>query len=350
MISPVTHILALTRIRRFRTLPARGRIIARSGQKVNATDVIAECGQQSQHVLVDVRNSLRLNRKDPLENVMERRVNEKVMEGDILAQKGGLFKRVVRTPVSGEIIHIGAGRVMIEAPADAIQLQAGYTGEVTEIIPEQGVVIESTGVLVQGVWGNGRLDQGMLLLLAQSPEDILTRERLDVSMRSAIVLAGHCEQPDALVVGDELPLRGLILGSATAEVIAAAEKVKYPVLILEGIGHIPIDSAAYKVLTTNKERAVCLNAAAWNTLSGERPELFIPLPASAEIPSDAVSFKTGQTVRVVAAPYSGQIGQIMKILPGFTRLPSGLRAESASVRLENGVHVTVPLSNMEVLD
>ncbi len=349
MISPVTHILPLTRIRRQRMLPHTGRIVARTGQKVNATDVVAECGKQSQHVLVDVRNSLRLNRKDSLESVLERRLNERVAEGDILAQKGGLFKRVVRTPVSGEIIHISGGRIMIEVPSDSFQLQAGYTGEVVEIIPEQGVVIESTGVLVQGVWGNGRLDQGMLLVLAQSPDDMLTRERLDVSMRSAVVLAGHCDQPEALQVGDELPLRGLILGSASAGVLAAAEKVHYPVMVLEGAGHIPIDSAAYKILTTNKERAVCLNAATWNTLSGERPELFIPLPAAAEVTSDAGTFRTGQTVRVVVLPYSGQTGQITKILPGYTRLPSGLRAQCASVRLENGVHVTVPLANLEVL-
>ncbi len=349
MISPVTHILPLTHIRRVRVLPARGRIIARIGQKVNATDVIAECNQANKHVLVDVRNSLRLNRKDPLENVLERRVSEKVMEGDIIAQKGGLFKRVVRAPVSGEIIHIGSGRVMIEMLSDSFQLQAGYTGEVVEIIPEQGVVIEANGVLVQGVWGNGRLDQGMLLVLAQSPDDILTPERLDVSMRSAVVLAGHCEQPEALKVGGDLPLRGLILGSATGDVIAAAEKVQYPVMILEGAGHMPIDSAAYKVLTTNKERAVCLNAAAWDTLSGERPELLIPLPAAAQTTAEADVFKPGQTVRIVVAPYGGQIGQVAKILPGNTRLPSGLRAECASVRLENGVPVTVPLVNLEVL-
>ncbi len=350
MISPVTHILPLTRIRRTRLLPVRGRTIARTGQKINATDVIAECGEQSKHVLVDVRNSLRLNRKEPLENVMERRVNEKVMEGDIIAQKGGIFKRVVRAPVSGEIIHISSGRVMIEVPSDAFQLKAGYTGEVAEIIPEMGVVIESTGVLVQGAWGNGLLEQGMLLALAQSPDDILTRERLDVSMRSAVVLAGHCEQPDALKAGDDMPLRGLVLGSATADVIAAAEKVHYPVMVLEGVGRIPIDSVAFKVLTTNTERAVCLNAAAWKPLSGERPELFIPLPASAEIPLETDYFKAGQTVRIVLQPYGGQIGQIAKIMPGFTRFPSGLRAQAANIRLENGVHVTVPLSNLEVLE
>ncbi len=204
-------------------------------------------------------------------------------------------------------------------------------------------------MLVQGVWGNGRLDQGMLLALAQSPDDMLTSERLDVSMRSAVVLAGHCEQPEALQVGEELPLRGLILGSASADVLAAAEKVHYPVMVIEGTGRTPIDSVAYKVLTTNKERAVCLNAVRWDALRGERPELLIPLPSSAELPSDADTFHSGQTVRVVILPYSGQTGQITKILPGYTRLPNGLRAHCASVRMENGVHVTVPLANLEVL-
>lgn len=350
MLSPVTHILPLTRIRRARLLPAGGRVLVQPGQKVSAIDIIAECSWQNRHALIDVRNSLRLNRKEPLDQVLERRIGERVVAGDILAQKGGLFKRVVRAPLDGEIVHIGSGRVMIEAQGQPFQLRAGYSGEVVEIVPELGAVIEASGALVQGVWGNGRIDMGMLLNLAQSPDDALTRERLDVSMRGAVILAGHCPAPDALQVADELPLRGLILGSMTAEAIPVAAGLQYPLIVLEGFGRIPINSTAYKILTTNEKRDIALNAAAWNAPAGERPEAMIPLPAEAEIPVETDTFKSGQTVRVVGLPYSGQIGVITKILPGRTRLASGLLAAAAGVRLESNVQVTVPLSNLDVLE
>ncbi|MCX6068878.1 MAG: hypothetical protein NT121_24545, partial [Chloroflexi bacterium] len=58
MLASFTHILPLTTIVRKRMLPIDGRIIAKLGQKVNPTDVVAEAIVGRQHIIVDVAQLL----------------------------------------------------------------------------------------------------------------------------------------------------------------------------------------------------------------------------------------------------------------------------------------------------
>jgi hypothetical protein len=350
MQASVTHILPLTHIKRARLLPQSGRVTVRVGQKVNASDVVAETHTLNEHVLVDVRRTLRLSRSEKLAEIIERRPGEKVQRDDVLAQDGGMFKRVVRCPVNGEIVSINNGQILIEVTCAPFQLKAGLSGEVTEVIPDQGVIVEGDGALVQGVWGNGKVETGTLLILAHSPEDVLTHDKLDVSMRGAVVVGGHCTDPEVFRVGAGFPLRGLVLGSMTADLVPAAQEVNYPIMLLEGFGQIPINQAAFKILTTNEKRDLSLNAVAWNTFTGDRPELLITLPASGQVASEVAFYKTGQTVRIQCAPYAGQVGTLENVLLGLSRLDNGLRTQAADIRLENNQLVTIPLTNLDVLE
>ncbi|MEJ1644055.1 hypothetical protein SMA60_27935, partial [Escherichia coli] len=75
----------------------------------------------------------------------------------------------------------------------------------------------------------------------------------------------------------------------------------------------PYNSAAYKLLVTNNRREVALNAEDWNAFTGARPEIVIPLPApgSTKAPAEAGAFGIDKVVRVLRAPYTGQIGTIL---------------------------------------
>ena len=64
MQAPVTHILPLTYIRRPRLLPVPGRVLVHPGQKVNASDIVAEGHALGQHILIDVRRALGITRAD----------------------------------------------------------------------------------------------------------------------------------------------------------------------------------------------------------------------------------------------------------------------------------------------
>ena len=60
-------------------------------------------------------------------------------------------------------------------------------------------------------------------------------------------------------------------------------------------------------------------------------------------------FAVGQKVRLVRSAEPNSMGTVEQILEYPAVLPSGLRAASARVSLENGGTVTVPLANLEIL-
>jgi hypothetical protein len=345
----VTHILPVTLISRTRTLPTKGKVLVHPGQRVNATDVIAEARQPGQHLLVDVRRGLGMSIKQDIMPLIERRVGDKLKKGDIIAQSKGLFAHIVSAPIDAEIISIFNGKVLLEAPGGTIHLKAGISGTVTDVLPEYSATIETNGMLIQGVWGNRGIDQGMLLNLASNPGDELTAARLEVSMRGAVAMCGHCGQAEALQVAADLPLRGLVLGSMTANLLSLASKLPIPILLLEGFGQIPINSTAYKLLSSNEKRDLTILAQPWNRMTGERPELIINLPTDASQAPELVQIMPGMIVRINSLPHFGKIATLVKIPSGLSALPNRLRVPCAIVRLEDNEQIVVPLANLDIL-
>jgi hypothetical protein len=149
----------------------------------------------------------------------------------------------------------------------------------------------------------------------------------------------------------ELPLRGLILGSISPELIPLAIKSKFPIVVTDGFGHHPMNSMAYKLLITNTKREVTLNSTSYDRYKGNRPEIFIPLPISQPPPQarDTDVFSNGQQVRIRRNPSMLEVGTLKNLLPGLTEFPSGLSLPAADVLLESGQNVVIPLINLEVL-
>lgn len=350
MLAPVNHILPLTTVERERVLPIAGNVLAKLNQNVTPTDVIAEATWSREHVLIDVSRTLGIspNAADRLIRVKE---NDKVSKGTEIAVSKGIIPRTLRAPRDGRVVAAGGGQVLMETGDTAIQLKAGLPGIIIQIIPNRGALIRTVGALIQGSWGNGRIDTGLLLNLTEKPDDVLIASRLDVSLRGSIILAGLVRDADTLHAAAELPVRGLILSSISPALLPAAGQMQYPIVAIDGFGKFPMNSAAYKLLTSNTKREATINAEAFNRYTGARPEVIIPLPVSQEppLPEDIATLEPGQTVRMRRAPHAGAIGTLTKLRPGLSTLPSGLRAQAATVKLENGEQIIVPLVNLEIV-
>lgn len=350
MIAPVTHILALTTVVRTRLLPADGHIIARVGQKVTPTDVVAEAIVGRKHLIVNFAQELNLSHQKA-GSFLKVKKGQKVSRGEILAESTGLFSREVQAPNDGHVVAIGGGKLVLESGGFNFEMVAGIPGVISEVIGERGVVIRATGAIIQGVYGNGRLETGVMLSMFEKPDDVLNNTNMDVSLRGSIIVAGHVDNPAVIKNAAELPLRGMILASISPVVLSAAAQAPFPVLVTDGFGHRPMNSAAFKLLTTNVKREITLNAEFYDRQGGTRPEVFIPLPVSQEPaePRDMETFAPGQTVRVCYLARPGMIGTLVQLRPGLTTLPSGLKAPAAEIRLESGEQVLIPLTNLEVL-
>jgi hypothetical protein len=349
MLAPVNHILGLTNIRRTRLLPVSGNVLVRVGQRVNASDVIAEAQVATRHVLLDVRRAMGGTTAAAAEKTIVRAEGDKLQQGDIIAETGGVFARILRAPANGTIAMIAGGRVLLAVETQPLQLLATIPGVVTDLHPERGATIETNGALIQGAWGNGRVAEGLMIPLLSSPDAELTSEMLEVSLRGAVVIGGHCRSAAVLRAGAELPLRGLVLASMTADLLALAAGLDYPIVVLEGFGRVPLNDVAYQLVTTSEKRDASLNAV-FNPPMGEKPELILPLPAQGQPSAATTYFAPNQSVRIQGDPYRGKIGVIVQIRPGLTVLPNGLRAQAADVRLDRDSAVTVPLANLEVIE
>ncbi len=350
MLAPVNHVIGLTTIVRERLLPISGNVIARVQQKVTASEVVAETRWAREHALLDVARILGVS-PVAADKLIKCKVDDKLAASTEIAVGRGLFPRSVRAPKDGRVVAVGGGQVLMEIGESKIEVRAGMPGTVVQVVPGRGVVIQASGGLVQGVWGNGRIDSGLLVNLMEGLDTVLVPSRMDVSLRGSIILGGMIKNVEILQALAELPARGLIASSIQPSLLSKAREMRYPILVTDGIGSMPMNSVAYRLLSTNAKREVTLNTEPYDRYTGARPEVFIALPISAEppMPNEVEVFAPGMQVRMRRPPSMGMIGSIVALKPGLTVLPSGLRAQAAEVKLENDETIIVPLVNMEVV-
>ena len=350
MLAPVLHILPLATIVRERTLPVAGKVMARLDQRVSPTDVVAEANFAREHVLLDIARTYGIS-ATAADKLIKVNQGDRLVQDALIAEGRGMFARPIKAPRPGRVMVAGGGQVLMEVGDTRIELRAGLPGLVTQVIPERGVVIRTAGALVQGTWGNGRIDNGLMVNLIDKPDAVLTQDRLDVSLRGSVILGGNVRDAETLRAAAELPVRGLIVSSMISSLLPMAVQMRFPILVLDGFGIMPMNTAAFTLLTSNNKREATVNAEPFDRYNGNPPEVIIPLPVSSDPPEPNafVPFAVGQRVRMRRAPNAGMLGVLASLPAGLSLLPSGLRAPAGEVKLENGATVLVPLVNLEVV-
>ncbi|HKZ44378.1 MAG TPA: hypothetical protein VJZ78_05015 [Anaerolineales bacterium] len=353
MYAPLSHIHPSTLIQRKRVLPVPGRILVGQGQVVSPMEVVAETEFSSEHVLLDVAALLHISSEEA-DSLINCHVGDRLSVNQVIAPARGFFSFPVLSPVNGHVILVGEGQVLLEAGDSKFELLANYQGKITQIFQDKGVEITAEGSIIQGLWGNGKFGFGSLQsnFVKGNSDNILNIDKLNTNYRGSIVFANHCSDKKALKKAADLPVRGLILGSISSDLLSQAIDLDLPIMVTEGFGHHRMSSLVYKLLQDNINKDVILIGNNFDPYTGVRPEVFIPLPSSGKKPlaMDFGFLSVGSQVRIILNPGLSGVGTVSRFLEDRFEFPSGLKLPAAEIRLENGKMEIVPLVNLEVIN
>ncbi|MFH1446473.1 MAG: hypothetical protein ABIG43_03570, partial [Chloroflexota bacterium] len=93
-------------------LQMRGRVLVRTGQRVEMGDIIAEYVLPERFMVYNIQRGFGLS-ASKAESQVERLVGEHVEPGDVIAQSSGLFAKMYRVPQEGRVISIHSGKVTL---------------------------------------------------------------------------------------------------------------------------------------------------------------------------------------------------------------------------------------------
>jgi len=349
-----SRITALTAIRRERLLPVPGQVLVDLGEMVGSADVVARCQLAGEVRVVDVSRSLGVPR-DRAARYIRRAAGEGVHANDVLAARGGLFGRLgksCRSPVDGLISEIRGSLILIESAPTTLELRAHLKGQISNVMPNRGVVVSAVGAVIQGFWGSGGEAEGVLKMLVDSPQKSLRAQSVDVSCHGTVVVGGHLLEGQVLEQAAEARVRGMIVGGMNADLYPLLKSLPFPVLVTEGFGAPGLSKQVFSVLQSNAGREAMMSADTETRWGAKRPEVLIPLRADEETPREETGIqplKVGDQVRALRAPHLGEMGTVAD-LPAMPRsVESGVRSAVAVVDLERGEQVLIPLANLEMI-
>jgi len=350
MVAKVLGMSAMINIRRARRLPIPGNVLVHKGQSINPEDVIAEANVPGKIFKLDLARGLALP-EDEVGSCLVRKVGEDLEAGDIVAQIEGTFPRLVRTPVSGQLVDYHDGQAVLATGMNRIVLQAEMIGEVEEVIPEYGVVVHCLGSLIQGVWGNGKIGFGELHADSELIAKPLELDDVDLAEPGQILAAGACFDPSSLARLSEKGISGLILGVLAPQLLPDVLALPFPVVLLQGVGGFQPDPKRFELLTALSGKTAFVNADQGEVFGNKHPEVIIPLDEGDTLVEEKLQdeIAVGQQVMMLSGAAVGCSGEVLELPEKPVKFKTGLISQSAVIRLSAEETITIPIQNLIIL-
>ncbi len=343
--------LELTTVRRERVLPeeALGEVDVGIGASVTLREVVASGSVPSRYVIVEAADFFGFRQAEALEDILQVEAGSVVDRGSPLAVRRN--KRLL-SPVAGVVAYTGEGRIIIQEEPQEVALEAGLEGQVVSLVQDnRGVVIEASGALLQGVWGNQRRVIGVLRLEPEDGLETIAGDEINVEYRGAIVVTRRPLKETSLLIMADQSLAGVIAPSMEADLIERALQAEGAIMLTEGFGAMRMSHAIWSTLANFMGRQGTLDAVLPNRWEARRPEVMINVGRSggrAAHPNPDLTLQIGTQVRLTRPPNAGQVGKVIHLPKPPYLLDNGLRVRCAQIELVTGERVMVPLVNLEV--
>ena len=191
-----------TTVRRRRMLSLPGTVLVATGETVRANQAVARAELPGKVYPLNLANQLGVA-PDEIHEYLIKKAGDPVQKDEILAQNKPLIKWLkteVLSPVTGVVESVSSvtGQVLLREPPRVLELLGYVDGRIVEVIPQQGVVVETDCSLVQGIFGIGGETRGEIMIAVTSPDEALTPRHLTADMKGKVVVGGSFISSDAL--------------------------------------------------------------------------------------------------------------------------------------------------------
>jgi hypothetical protein len=348
--TPGLKVTARAVVRKPRRLPLAGQVVVKVGDRVGARQVVARTELPGKVFPVNVANQLGVL-PDEVPEAMRKKAGDAVDKGELLAETRsffGLFRSDVPAPIQGTVESVSrvTGQVILRAQPIPVEVTAYVDGTVVEELPHEGVIVETAGAYVQGIFGLAGEVHAPIMVVARGPDDVLDEAKIPDGVRGQIVLGGSQLTLRALRRCVELGAAGVICGGFAYQDVKALlgydigvaitghEKLATTLLITEGFGRIAMARATFELLASHDGKHASMNGATQIRAGVIRPEIVVPTeqPAAAAMDAPAaLGMVVGAPVRCIRAPYFGRIGAIAALPPELRAMPSETQVRVAKV-------------------
>jgi hypothetical protein len=301
------------------------------------------------------------------ERIRIRKERRLPLAGQVLVAEGDqVVASLCTSPSDGSLDAVSpvTGQVALRGLPTPVELAAYIDGAVTEIFPEEGVAVETSCALVQGIFGFGGEVHGPIRMLTDSPDATLDAADIDGSCEGAVLVGGALATLDclrraievgaaAMVVGgiDDRDLDAL-LGYPIGVAITGHERIGLTVVLTEGFGPIPMASRTHDLLAARQGRQASVNGATQIRAGVLRPEVIVaepsqPLPAAAP---EAGRLEVGRLVRIIREPYFGKLATVADLPAEPVVIETEARVRVVNLQLREGGDLVLPRANVELIE
>ena len=368
--TPGLRVAEQTVVRRERRLPLKGEVLVREGQAVEAETIVARTHLPGNVQTVNLASQLSLEPAEVAASLL-RPLGSEVAAGEPVARNRGflgMMKTEVKAPVAGVLESVSdvSGQLILREPPIPVEIDAYLQGTVAQVIPEEGVVIETPAAFIQGIFGVGGETHGALAMAVSDPDDELTADRLGPELRGKIAVGGsyvnHAVLKEAIRLGvravvvggfDDRDLRDL-LGYDLGVAITGHEDLGMTLILTEGFGRIRMAERTFQLLKKLEGRAAAVSGATQIRAGVMRPEIVVPYATTAvrAVEREATSggMEVGSLLRCIRGEHFGRIGRITALPAPLQELGSESHARVLEAELGGAGRVVLPRANVELIE
>ena len=369
--TPGLTVTERTVVRRRRILPLPGTVLVNRGDVVHSNQPVARAELPGKVYPLNLANQLGVA-PDEIKEYLIKKEGDAVQRDEILAENKPLikwFKTEIRSPITGKVESLSTvtGQVLLREPPRVLELLGYVDGTIVEIHPAQGVTVECTCSLVQGIFGIGGEMSGELVVAVASSDEALTPTHLRPDMKGKIVVGGSFLSAETMTRAKELGVIGLVVGGIHDKdlrallgydlgvAITGTEQVGFTLILTEGFGTIPMAQKTFTLLSAHVGEKASISGATQIRAGVIRPEIIIPTKAGNVAGTDAAlpergGVQIGDPVRIIRDPLFGKIGQVSALPSDLQKIPTESEVRVLEVTFADGSRAVIPRTNIELIE